>query len=301
MINGIVADSQILNANLNALVHEADAIIKNGWFIKLKNVVEIFPFLSRYEGNNEATKILHKLDEKLNGLEDNIIAVEDGCRLVSKLNHLYPYFAQITTAEDTLMDYVENYYNNKTLLVEKLDELVHKLMIEKVERTIVNYIDETSVAKHLEDYVRVQNHPTVCKLHSSVAKELFEFYFAIFVKILRVFSVQEIAMEIKRNLTTTGMDDDFKFLNHSKTHDLEKWMESMEKAISSLTQDDDHILCIQIKRHKQTVKFKNVLQVFFEGEIDQQCKPNANPALLDRYDRQGCYGRIRNCTFLNSE
>lgn len=297
-LNGILATSQ--NENLNALVHEGDSIIKNGWFIKLKNLVEIFPFLSKYKGNEEATKALHKFDAKLNGLEDHIIAVEDGCKLVTKLNHLGPYFAQITTAEDTLLDYVENYHHNETLLVDKLDELVHKLMIEKIERTIVNYIDEASIAKHLGDYVRVQNHPTVCKLHSSVAKEVFEFYFSIFVKILRIYSVQEIAMEIKKNITTINMEDDFKFLNHSKTHDLEKWIESMEAAIKSLTQDDDHILCIQIKRQKLGIRFRNVLQVYFEHQVDQQCKPNAHPELYEKYDREGCYGRIRNCTALNS-
>jgi hypothetical protein len=78
-------------------------------------------------------------------------------------------------------------------------------------------------------------------------------------------------------------------------------MESMEAAIKALNQDDDHILCIQIKKHKQSVRFRNVLQVYFEGEVDQQCKPNAHPELYEKYDRQGCYGRIRNCTFLNSE
>lgn len=256
-----------------------------------------------FEGKDVTEQMLKKLkhfDVKLDGLDDHIVEMESSHKLTAKLNNLFPYLAQVKTAEDSLVDIVENYNDNKTLLVEKLDHFVAKLQDDKLELQMVNFIDEATIPKDFKNYIRAQNHINICTPHSTVSEELYEFYFSMLMKILRIFSVQETALEIKGHVKNKTMEDDYKHLHQSKMNALNKWMTSLEKSFKDI-KEEDLMSCVEVKEDKKTVKFKNVLQVFFEGEINQPCKPNAKPELRNRYNLNGCHGRIRNCTFLYSE
>jgi hypothetical protein len=268
----------------------------------LENLNKKFKFLSKYRGDDELFKISKKLKQIDGKIEqmDQMVNMEYGCKLLANLSRVYPEFTQLKVTEDLLVEYLGSFQENQTILIERIQKFSQKLLDGK--KSNLNIEGPLSdIAENLLTYVRIQNNPNFCVLHSTTTKELFEFYLSMLMKILRFFSLQEIIMEVKATHAGVAMQNEINILFTLKLNVVQRWRESLKNAFKLIKDDEDLFSCVPAKEEKKIVKFKNVLQVFFENDIAQQCNPVFKPELREKYDRKGCYGMIRNCTYLKSE
>lgn len=302
MTCGIIATNQ--GKNVAPFIEK---IIKMKWNkILLNSSIPIQSHDNSTLSDYELKSILSHFDHferKFNDFEQNLTVIESESKLTLKLVHIFSYFAQLTTKENMLEDIIRNYSQNRTKLVEKLEHFLQKFENENLSEYIINYVDESSIAVDLRRYFWNEHYDNNCTSISTNNKEIYEIYFSILIKILRSFAVQGIAMEIRKNFaimdSTNSYDEELDLLNLSKGRVLKKWSRSIGGL--SLPNNDHFKSCVEINPKKKIVKFKNVLQIFFENEIADPCNPNARDHLRVKYNMKGCYGRIRNCTAIERE
>lgn len=251
---------------------------------------------------------LNKITESIEYLDNRFISEIARASVITGMEKFLKSYSEISKAEHQFYNILSSYATNETALLENLVKFLKKQEKAYHEFNLVDYlslkiIGLSSPVDELINFGRNAEQGSFIP-QSSTTKLIFDFHISLLTKVLRSFTIQELALELKFKLSGTHFNEDVSFLTNRKVETSEIFSRSLKASLVKMKDDDSKgYIDLRIGNIRGIVKFKNVLQTFFEKEDELSPKSLKKCVSFERvsFDGDKCKGEVRGCTLDLSE
>lgn len=259
------------------------------------------------------TQELNKINTKLDALSEQMTSLDKKITTSTKeiitevrFQNFFELIEDVAAAKHEFELIIKSYSTNASAVVHHLNTFIEDYKKKNLEYRLVNYLDSGSdfssslVDKVISLYRQYQaDHANA--IGSSLAKTINDIYTTVLVTVIRGNTILEVATNTKIALTSTFYKEDKEFLINRKNEVFEKFYLSLEKTFAKV-KDQDLELLINFNENgnNNTVRFMNVLQIFWEEEPlltgeTNTCSDTCEFFTNREYNGYGCNGAVRDC------
>lgn len=254
---------------------------------------------------DEISTQLDKITESIESLNNRVVSEAAHTNAKITMEKFVIKYSDITKAEHQFEGIIKSYATNETAMLENLLNFLNVQKDAYNEFNIVDYlsVNISTLTTPVDELIKFGRtlEPGSSIPHSSTAKLIYDFHINLLKKVMRSFTIQELALELKFKLSGKRFNEDILFLETRKHEVINELELSIAASLNKLTDDDlKGFIDLNVESNVSHVKFKNVLQTLFAKEEvlsgTDTCTKTCHDYTRVTFDASNCHGEVRSCT-----
>lgn len=252
------------------------------------------------------TDYFNQISSQLNSLDSKIATSTIKITTEVKFQGFFEKIEEISAEVNQFETIVSGYYSNATSLILRLDSFIEAYKRKELEFKLIEKLESSnsaskSLIKEILELFRQYQKDPLSSTVSSPIQILYDIYVITFTSILKGNILLESSSNLKAALLGIHYEEDKRFLFNKKSKDLEKFFNSVTKALSYVNDDDlEAFIGLETNGNNNEIKMINVLQYFWEAEHllsgkTNTCSDECSHFQSRQYSNDGCSGAVHDC------